>query len=81
MRQFPRGWGSLSRSFFRGIRVRLVSYLKLTAVLLSTLSVTLLFIGVSKQNFCFHMILYLRSAECFFMAWTLVYVTRLSFAP
>ena len=53
------GWGWL--------RVRLVSYLKLTAVLLSTLSVTLLFIGVSKQKLLFSsMILYLRPAECFF---------------
>ena len=45
--------GGLSRSFFWGLRVRLVSYLKLTAVLLSTLSVTLLFIGVSKQKLLF----------------------------
>ena len=64
---FRGGGGGLSRSFIRGLGVRLVSYLKLIVVLLRTLSVTLLFIGVSKQKLLFSsMILYLRPAECFF---------------
>ena len=38
--QFPRGWGGwLLEVFFRELRVRLVSYQKLTAALLSKFSV------------------------------------------
>ena len=59
--QISEGWGAASRigpsSFFRGLRVRLMS----------NLSVILLLIGVVKQTLLFSlMIFYLQSAECFF---------------
>ena len=52
--QFPRGWGQLLEIFFPGLRVRLVSYQKLTAALLSKLSVTLLLTLFQNKNHCFH---------------------------
>ena len=56
--QFPSGCGWPLESFFRGLRVRLMS----------KLSVILLLIGVSKQRVLFFsMIFYLRSTECFFL--------------
>ena len=64
---FRGGGGGLSRSFFRGLGVRLVSYLKLTAFSWARYQLPYCFVGVSKQELLFSsMILYWRSAECFF---------------
>lgn len=41
-RKLPRGWGLASRGLFPGLRIRLVSYQKLTVALLSKLSIILL---------------------------------------
>ena len=63
---FRRGGGGFSRSFFREFLVRLINYQKLTAALLSKLSVILLFLLFLKQKLLYSsMIFYLRSAEFF----------------
>ena len=64
-------WSSFSRSFPRSsIQDTEITYYKLTAALLSKLSVILLLTDVSKQIYCFHWwsLIYSHAAECFFKA-------------
>ena len=64
-------WSSFSTSFPRSsIQDTEITYYKLTAALLSKLSVILLLTDVSKQIYCFHWwsLIYSHAAECFFKA-------------
>ena len=64
------GGGGFLRSFFRRFRVRLVNYQKLTAALLSKLSVILLLTVFEIKNLLFSsMIFYLRLAKFFLTAY------------
>lgn len=64
-------WSSFFTSFPRSsIQDTEITYYKLTAALLSKLSVILLLTNVSKQIYCFHWwsLIYSHAAECFFKA-------------
>ena len=79
---FRGGGGNLSRSFFRGVRVRLVSYLNLTAFSWARFQLPYCLSLFQSKNYCFHRwSLICGQLSAFFMACTIVYVTRLSFAP